>query len=241
MRTQPEVESRTPMITNAAVSDGSSYATPADPGVSPDSGRDCGGSLISATFKDIGIEPYDSLAARLLIAGEGRSFVLAVTSSASGEGVTTVCAGIALALATNTSKSVLLLDANLRRPSMHELLGVPMQPGLRELVAGTGIVAFPSEVPNLSVVPSGLSTQSPAQLLTSEAAKARIGALRDRFDYLLIDCPPVLTAAEASSLCRLADGVIIVLRSGLTPRDDVRRAKDLLDGAPIMGVILNGV
>ncbi len=162
-----------------------------------------------------------------------------------------MCVGAAVALATNTTKSVLLVDANLRRPALHEMLGVPIGPGLHELLAaaegaaalspGVGVRAVRTSVPNLWFLPSGLGMAQPTQLMTSSATKARLQDLRERFDYTIVDCPPLLTAVDASSICRSADGAIIVLRSGLTPREDVARATELLEGTPIMGVILNGV
>jgi len=188
------------------------------------------------------VAKYERVVARLLSGSDTKNRTLAVTSSVSGEGVSTVCVGLAVALARSTTKSVLLVDANLRRPALHERFGVPLDPGLCDLIAGTANhAASRTTVPNLCLLPSGTSHQSPAQLMTSEAARARIPELQNYFDYVIVDCPPVLSAVDAPTLCRLASGVIIVLRSGLTPREDVGRTRDLLDGAPIMGVILNGV
>jgi len=191
---------------------------------------------------DDDLSKYERLVARLLSDGDAENHLLAVTSSVSGEGVSTVCAGLAVALARNTTRSVLLVDANLRRPALHERFGIPLGPGLRDFIAGTASqVAFGTNVPNLSLLPSGASVQHPAQLMTSETARTRIRALQTRFDYVVVDCPPVLSTVDAVSICRLADGVIVVLRSGLTPREDIERTRELLADAPLMGVILNGV
>lgn len=201
---------------------------------------------------------YDRMVTRLLVAGESRPFALAVTSSVSGEGVSTVCAGLACALARNTGKRIVLLDANLRSSVQHELFGVPRTPGLHDYVAGDeerrGHVSTATDrlsaldltvsrtaVHNLWLVPSGLAVSHPGQVLTSEAAMMAIRRLQRDFDYVLMDCPPVLAAAEAASFCRLADGIVIVVRAGLTPRDDVKRVQSILEGAPVIGVILNGV
>lgn len=184
---------------------------------------------------------FELVAARLLSVGQGGHFALAVTSSVLGEGVSTVSAGLAVTLANSTTKRVLLVDANLRHPSLHQLFGVSAQPGLHELVEGNQISALPTALPNLWVVSSGAPVEHAVQLMTSEAAIKQLRLLRERFDYLIIDCPPVLSAAETISICRLANGVIIVVRSGLTPRDDVARARGMLEGTPVMGVILNGV
>jgi Mrp family chromosome partitioning ATPase len=168
-----------------------------------------------------------------------------------------VCVGLAVALATSTTKSVLLLDANLRRPALHQLLGAPLRPGLRELLAERGqphrpydparvpaepeVSALSTTVPNLWLLPSGDVMEHPAQLMTSEATKIQIEALRARYHYVVIDCPPLLAAVDAASICRFASGVIVVVRAGVTPREDVRRAQELLEGVPILGAVLTGV
>lgn len=187
------------------------------------------------------LSKYEQVVARLLATGAVEHLAVAVTSAVSGEGVSTVCLGVALALARSTTGSVLLLDANLRRPALHDLIGVDRQPGLNELISGSRITAPATAVPNLWVVPSGAAATYPAQLITSDAAADRIRALRDRFDYVIVDCPPVLTAVEAASVCRQSSGVIMVVRAGVTPRDDIERARDLLRGVPMFGVVLNGV
>lgn len=201
------------------------------------------------------IEQYERVVSRLLYAGEEDSYLLAVTSAFSGEGVTTVATGIALALAANTTKRVAIVDANLRHPALHAVLGVPAEPGLHELVSAYrhprrqggdesqsyGIGAHPTSLPNLWVMPAGLRMPHPAQLITSDAAKAQLELLRSRFGYIILDCPPALSSAEAATLCRIADGTALVVRAGVTPREDVRRAQEALQGAPVLGVILNGV
>ena len=76
--------------------------------------------------------------------------------------------------------------------------------------------------------------------MTSDASRECFDFLRSRFAYVIVDCPPLLTAVDAGSVCRLGSGIAIVIRAGLTLRDDVRRAQERLEGAPVMGVVLNG-
>lgn len=209
----------------------------------PDVGEDPGPvSGPSSHVVDADASEYERVVARLLSAGETGHLTLAVTSSVSGEGVSEVSAGLAVALATSTTKRVLLVDANLRCPSLHERFGVPVGPGLCDLIGGASdLVAVRTPIPNLHLLPSGTSAQHPAQLMTSEAAQTRMKGLQTHFDYVVLDCPPVLSTVDGASICRFAGGVIIVVRSGLTPREDVDRTQDLLKGAPILGVVLNGV
>jgi capsular exopolysaccharide synthesis family protein len=198
---------------------------------------------------------YERLASRVLFAEADDRFMLAVTSALAGEGVTTACVSTGVALAESTNKSVLIVDANLRKPALHDMFQVAQQPGLREMIPyadklgewlDSGRVHLqklgitPTVVPNLFVHPSGAAHDTPTQLMTSDAAGECLDFLRSRFSYVILDCPPLLTAVDAGSLCRLANGTAIVIRAGLTLRDDVRRAQERLQGASVMGVVLNG-
>jgi len=198
---------------------------------------------------------YERLASRVLFGDATERFTLVVTSALSGEGVTTTSVGVALALAESTNKAVLLVDANLRRPALHGLFDIVQQPGLHEMVPFAGnldewlesgrvsmraLGVTPTVIPNLFVLPSGTTLDSPTQLMTSDACRLCFDVLASRFAYVIIDCPPLLTAVDAGSVCRLGSGVAIVIRAGLTRREDVRRAQERLQGAPVMGVVLNG-
>jgi capsular exopolysaccharide synthesis family protein len=195
---------------------------------------------------------FDQLVAWLLVKGDsGVPFTLAITSTVYGEGVSTVCAGLGCELARSTSKRIVLLDTDLRSPTLHQLFDVPSIEGFHEYVLAdqehrketltpVPIHGFGLEMSALWLVPGGAATPNPSHLTTSEAAKRAVRRLQGAFDYVLIDCPPVLPAAETASLCRLADGVVMVVRAGLTPQDDVLRARRALVGVPLVGVVLNG-
>lgn len=209
---------------------------------------------------DEAVAQYGGVAARLLLSGESGPFTLVVTSAVSGEGVSTVSIGLAVALAASTTKSVVLLDTNLRRPALHDMLGLPLEPGLHQVVSeepvkrgrgrtpdssklfgALGRDALSTSVSNIWLVPAGAWMSNPAQLTTSAASRIAINSLHERFDFVIVDCPPVLSAVDAASICRLAGGVVLVVRAGVTPREDVKRAQELLRGEPVMGVVLNGV
>jgi len=191
-----------------------------------------------------------------LHAGEADPYVFAMTSAVPGEGVTTVVTGAALALAANTTERVVIVDTNLRHPALHRFMGTPLAPGFHELVTAaasrepcqknssaeaSATCAYKTRLPNLWVIPAGALASNPAKLLTSDAAKAQIDLLRAQFRYVILDCPPVLAAVEATSLCRLADGVALVVRANHTPREDIQKAQEALDGACLLGAILNGI
>jgi capsular exopolysaccharide synthesis family protein len=199
---------------------------------------------------------YERLISQMLFSGPDQHYMLAVTSAASGEGVTTTAVELGIALAQSTTKTVAIVDANLHRPALHTAFSAALQPGLRELIgeissrnwepgfaqSAEWVRGFlRTNLPNLSVLPSGCPGGNPSQLMTSEAAEFAMRSISVRFDYVVLDCPPILSSVEAGMLCRLADGVAIVVRAGLTPREDVLRARHMLEGARVTGVILNGV
>lgn len=222
------------------------------------------GSPVSV-FEELGVVPdlepdllsqYSALASRILFSEGEHGFTIAVTSAQSGEGVTTTAVGVALALAQSTAKDILLVDANVRKPALHDLFSTTATPGLHEMLVGHGRLGWrlrnsappdpagfgmrATSIPNLWLLPSGAEMEQPTRLMTSDAVRACVHGLRSRFDYVVLDAPPVLSAVDAVSVCRQCDGVAVVIRTGLTPREDASRALALLQGAPVMGVVLNG-
>lgn len=168
-----------------------------------------------------------------------------VTSSRLGEGKTTTAINLAITLAQMEAK-VLLIDCDLRRPSCHEVFGYRKEPGLTNYLVGSGEyddIVRPTEVPNLFVIPSGPVPPNPIELLGSPRMRELIEMNRDLFEYLVIDSPPVLGLADAVVLATLSDGLVLVVRAGLTPRDIAQRAKRHLRdvNARIIGAVLNDV
>jgi len=179
---------------------------------------------------------YEQVVSRVLFANDEGRFMLAVSSAIAGEGVTATSLGIARALAQSTSKKVVLVDANLRRPALHALFGVAREPGF----SGLKLSPLPTKVPNLFVVPSGAPVENPTQLVTSPAARKALQGLAEHFDYVIVDCPPLLAGVDAEPICRLSSGVVLVIRAGVTPREDVARAIERIGETPILGVVLTG-
>ncbi len=164
-----------------------------------------------------------------------------LVSAQHGEGTTTVALGLAMALAREPQTRVLLVEANLRSPSVKNLLPVPTSFGLSDFALGRAapeaIVTRVDEW-NLSVIPAG--TQ-PATTVAVEAIETLLAFLQPQFDFVVIDGPPVNVYADAAVIGSKVDGVILVFQADRTPVTDAEAAKRQLDrvGARILGVVLN--
>lgn len=164
-----------------------------------------------------------------------------LVSAQHGEGTTSVALGLAMALARERETRVLLMEANLRSPSLKNLLPVPTSFGLSDYALGRAapeaIVTRVDEW-NLSVIPAG--TQ-PATTVAVEAIEALLTRLQTQFDFVVIDGPPVNVYADAAVIGSKVDGVILVFEADRTPVTDAESAKRQLDrvGARILGVVLN--
>ena len=189
----------------------------------------------------------------ILCSGEngGRPRIIVITSANLGEGKTTVASNLALALAeiggSALIQRILLIDGDLRRPRLHEIFGVPNTWGLSDLLEGKTSTSgcdgtvFKTAFKNLNLLPSGSPTVNSAALLYSPRALALLDRMRAEFDTVIIDTPPMLNIPDARILGRLADGVILVVRSAETMGYVAAVAKQRLaeDGTRIIGTILN--
>ncbi|HKF47510.1 MAG TPA: polysaccharide biosynthesis tyrosine autokinase [Terracidiphilus sp.] len=192
-------------------------------------------------------ESFRYTAASLLYSTDGsRPQVIAVTSANPGEGKTTIATNLALSFA-EAGRRVLLVDADLRRPRIHQIFGVRNSGGLSALlesakpVEGTRDRIMSTAYPNLSILPAGVAPENVFPLFWSPRALEFVAAAREQFDMVVIDTPPALGLPDARAIARLADGVVLVVRSGSTQRDDVTSAGRRLarDGAKILGFVLN--
>ena len=174
--------------------------------------------------------------------------VILVTSALPREGKTTAAANLAVTLAQLGDKTV-LVDADLRKPGVGRLLnlGTGKYAGLSSYLAGVStldLVTVPhSAIPNLAAIPTGPLPPNPADLLSSHKLADAIAELRTKYKFVVIDSPPIMAATDAVILSVQADGVLLVVRSGETPKEAFTRTCDLLTSVKsrLLGVVLNAV
>ena len=172
-----------------------------------------------------------------------RKQLLLITSSFPGEGKTTIIANLA-AVYEQTGAKVLLIDCDLRRPSLHSLFGTEKVPGLSDILAGdiiwTDAVRRAGDK-RLDYVTAGTTPPNPAELLGSESMKSLIDELREQYDFIFIDAPPVLAVTDAPVLTSLADLVLPVIETARVPAKAAKRMGDILENAkaPVVGLVVN--
>ncbi|MGO9862128.1 MAG: GumC family protein [Terriglobales bacterium] len=192
-------------------------------------------------------ESYRALRTSLLLSNLGAPpKVIMVTSARPQEGKTTTSINTAIVLAQKGVR-VLLMDADLRRPSIHKTLGMGPRSGLSNVLTGSATVqqtiTTSPILPNLFIMPAGTPPPNPAELLASSNMRDLLAELRQQFDHIVIDTPPTLSVTDAVVLSPRADATILVIRCGRTTKQALRRARDVLMqvNAHVAGVLLNAV
>jgi capsular exopolysaccharide synthesis family protein len=167
--------------------------------------------------------------------------VVMITSALVGEGKTLTAANIALTLSHSYKKQVLLMDADLRRPSLPSVLGIKTDVGLTEGLTGTSPRAVPIHQVSsrLGILAAGRPTSDPVAALTSDRMRRLIEDARQMFDWVIIDTPPVALLTDASLLWSVTDGAILVIKAGHTSYDLVQRAVAAIGRERLLGVVLN--
>jgi capsular exopolysaccharide synthesis family protein len=188
-------------------------------------------------------EQYRSLRTRIKRSESGRALrTIAVTSPNKGDGKSLTAANLALTMAQEFQQRVLLVDCDLRRPSVHQLFGLSEAPGLGDVLMNAAelehsLVLLPEH--HLTVLPAGLPPSNPAELLGSAAMRRVLDTLRSRFDRILIDVPPVAPLADLHILAPMVDGLLMIVRAGVTPKPAIERALAGLDQTKVLGLVLN--
>jgi succinoglycan biosynthesis transport protein ExoP len=192
-------------------------------------------------------ESYRALRTSLLLSNLGAPpKVIMITSALPQEGKTTTSINCAVVLAQKGIR-VLLIDADLRRPSIHKTLGMGPRSGLSNVLTGSATleqaITRSSILPNLSVLPAGTPPPNPAELLASTNMRDVLEQLRGQYDHIVVDTPPTLSVTDAVVLSPRADAIVLVIRSGQTTKQALRRSRDILTqvNAKVSGVLLNAV
>jgi exopolysaccharide/PEP-CTERM locus tyrosine autokinase len=178
----------------------------------------------------------------------GAPKTIMVTSATSGEGKTFVAANLAISISHELHTHALLVDCDLRNPSLAQWFGLPNEEGLSDYLAGDGIhdgihseLFIKTKVEKLSLLSGGTIQDNPTELIGSKKMEALIHELRSRSAdrYIIFDSTPLLATAEPEVLAKFVDGIIVVVRAGVTPRETVKQAIANLDKGKIIGLVLN--
>jgi len=215
-------------------------------GLAPRSMHPPGDKLATLGSLSSVVESYRMLRTAVLLSTAGAPpKTILVTSSQPGEGKTTTAVNTAISLS-QLGASVLLIDADLRRPAIHKAFKIPQTRGISNYLSSHTplenlIVKLP--IPNLSVLPCGPIPPNPAELISSDRMKDLLRNLGQQFDHILIDSPPLISVTDPVILSTMVDGSILVVQAGKSTRELVRRARQELGGvgAKVFGVVLNNV
>ncbi|WP_252315183.1 CpsD/CapB family tyrosine-protein kinase [Sinobaca sp. H24] len=170
---------------------------------------------------------------------------IAITSAGPGEGKSTTVANLAVTMAQQGKKTI-LVDADLRKPTVHYTFRRTNTNGLINVLANKEpfhTFTQKTEVPDLDILPSGPIPPNPAEILGTTAMENLVNDLKKEYDIILFDAPPVLAVTDVQVISKYCDGTILVIKSGDTEKDSAIKAKELLEvtGIPVLGCILNQV
>jgi len=191
-------------------------------------------------------EAYKTLRTNLLFtlaAGENKTVV--VSSASPSEGKSSTCANLAIAMA-QTDAKVVLIDADLRKPTQFKVFAINNNKGLSTILAGFSDldeVINHDVMPNLDLITSGPTPPNPSELLGAERMSLLINQLRARYEYIFIDTPPINVVTDALVVSNMAAGVVVVARHGQSTYNDLTKAVSSLEfsGANILGLVVNGI
>lgn len=188
---------------------------------------------------------YEGLKTNLLTRNPDKPVkAILFTSTSPGEGASTTAINFATSLVKDTDLKVLLVDANMRTPCLHEVFGVDHGHGLSDLLSkGCDMTSIMKKIgaTNLYIMPCGGNHSNPVSLFESTVFDRFLQETRARFDFLILDSPPAIGFSEARVICQKADGVVLVLGSGTTRRQVALKAKKVLEeaGGKVLGVVIN--
>lgn len=196
--------------------------------------------------KSVAAEAYRTLRTNIQFSSFDEEMkIITVTSSRPSEGKSTVACNMAVTFAENGNK-VLLIDADLRRPTVHKKFKLPNSLGIVNLILEPdrmSEIVHEDVIEGLDIVTSGAIPPNPSELLGSKRNRALLSKLRLEYDTIILDTPPLLAVTDAQVLTTISDGTIIVAQHGVTKKDEILQAKGLLEKVKgnILGVVLSQI
>ena len=201
--------------------------------------------IVEKEPKSIAAESYRTLRTNIQYSSFDKEYrVIVVTSSEPGEGKSTTAGNLALSMAQD-NKKVILIDCDLRKPSIHKKFKISNLVGLSDVIVGkeelTKVVHRYNK--NLVILTSGKLPPNPSEMLSSKTMSSLLESLKETFDYIILDTPPVQAVTDSQILSTKADGTILVVRAERTKKESVENAVNLLRkvNANIIGTVLNGI
>lgn len=193
-------------------------------------------------------EEYKKLKAFILKITQSEKFLntIMVSSGVKGEGKTITAINLAITLAEEYDHSVLLVDADLRKPSIHKYLNIPNDSGLSNCVmngASVGDVMINTGLGKLVVLPSGSEVPNPVEVLSSKRMKEFMQELKEQIPnrYVIFDTPPLLPFAEAHAIASLVDSILLIVRDGYTSLNNLKETLNIIKDRNILGIVYNDV
>jgi len=191
-----------------------------------------------------GTEEFRTLRSRLYHAREKMTLKsVLITSALPREGKSFTSANLAQVLVRQHGRRVLLIDADLRAPRLHTMLGAESSPGLSDYLQGASTefaVMQRGPLENLFFIPSGTPIDDPSELVGNGRMKILLQRVGSLFDWIVVDSPPAVPVSDSSVLAKACDGVLIVVRSNSTPFDAARKAREEFSDQSLVGMVLNG-
>lgn len=199
--------------------------------------------IVEKKPKSISAESYRTLRTNIQYSSFDKEIrTIVVTSSEPGEGKSTVAGNLALSFA-QSDKSTIIIDCDLRKPSLHKKFRISNMAGLSDILIGRKslVEAVNQYNENMHIITSGKIPPNPAEMLGSKAMERLIAELKEIYDVIILDSAPLQAVTDAQILSAKSDGTILVVRAEKTKRDSVASAKELLDkvNANVLGVVLN--
>jgi exopolysaccharide/PEP-CTERM locus tyrosine autokinase len=208
--------------------------------------RELDNSLVSFHYpQSVEAELFRVFRTNLLFPSDGKTpKTILTTSPLPGDGKSFTCANLAVSIAQGVEEHVLLMDCDVRKPTIHTIFGFKQGIGLSDHLAfGTDIAKtlLKTPVDKLTILPAGKPPNNPSELLSSKKMKKLLDEVKTRYEdrYIIIDSPPPSMAPETNAIVKYVDGVIIVVRAGKTPRSAVTETIEQIGKDKILGIVLN--